>query len=589
MCGISGELRFDGTLCDPATLHAMNGSQQARGPDDAGIFCSGARGFGHRRLMIMDLSPHSQQPMVDAALGLGVVFNGAIYNYRELREELCQLGYRFFSEGDTEVVLKAYHAWGPDCLQRFKGMFAIAIWERDSGRTFLARDRLGIKPLYLNRTDSYLRFASTLPALLAAGGVDRGIDPVALNYYLNFHAVVPAPHTILQGVRKLPPAHYLLVEPDGKSRQTCYWSLRFEASELDHQRSFEEWREPLLEELRAAVKRRLVAAVEVGVLLSGGLDSSLLVGLMAEAGVTPRTYSVGFEAVGGETGDEFHYSDIVAHHFGTRHHQIHVPSTELQQHLPDAIAAMAEPMVSHDCIGFYLLSREVSKGCKAVQSGQGADEVFGGYHWYPPLADSSDAFADYRQHFFDRDYAEYQRTVADSHRADDAAARFVRHHFDAAGADAAVDKALRLDTTVMLVDDPVKRVDNMTMAWGLEARVPFLDHELVEFAARIPARYKIAEGGKWILKEAARAVIPAAVIDRPKGYFPVPALKYLQGSLLDYVRDALTNTAAQQRGLFRHDYVNELLAAPAAHITPLHGSKLWQLGLLELWLQRHGI
>ncbi len=589
MCGISGELRFDGNFCDPATLQAMNDVQAARGPDDTGIFCNGARGFGHRRLMIMDLSPQSQQPMVDPNLGLGVVFNGAIYNYLELRDELRQLGYAFYSEGDTEVVLKAYHAWGPECLQRFKGMFALALWERDSGRTFLARDRLGIKPLYLNRTGDYLRFASTLPALLAAGDVDTAIDPVALNFYLNFHAVVPAPHTILRGVRKLPPAHYLIVEPDGRSREVCYWTLRFEASEAEHARTFDDWREPLLAELRAAVKRRLVAAVDVGVLLSGGLDSSLLVGLMAEAGVTPRTYSVGFETIGDEQGDEFHYSDIVAHHFDTRHHQIHVPSSELQEHLPDAIAAMAEPMVSHDCIGFYLLSREVSKGCKAVQSGQGADEVFGGYHWYPPLSDSHDAFADYHRHFFDRDYAEYQRTVGNAWRADDNASRFVRDHFDTPGADAAVDKALRLDTTVMLVDDPVKRVDNMTMAWGLEARVPFLDHELVEFAARIPARFKIAEGGKWVLKEAARALIPAAVIDRPKGYFPVPALKYLQGSLLDYVRDALTNRQAQQRGLFRRDCVDELLRAPEAHITPLRGSKLWQLGLLELWLQRHGI
>lgn len=589
MCGISGELRFDGNPCDPTTLHAMNQSQTARGPDDAGVFCSGPRGFAHRRLMIMDLSPHSQQPMVDSSLGLGVVFNGAIYNYPELRDELYQLGYRFFSEGDTEVVLKAYHAWGPECLQRFKGMFAIAIWERDSGRTFLARDRLGIKPLYLSRTESRLRFASTLPALLAAGDIDRSIDPVALNFYLNFHAVVPAPHTILQGVRKLAPAHYLMVEADGQSRETCYWNLRFEASEVDHRRTFEEWREPLLEELRAAVKRRLVAAVEVGVLLSGGLDSSLLVGLMAEAGVTPRTYSVGFEAVGGEVGDEFHYSDLVAHHFGTRHHQIHVPSSELLAHLPDAIGAMSEPMVSHDCIGFYLLSREVAKGCKAVQSGQGADEVFGGYHWYPPLIGSGDAFGDYRRHFFDRDFAEYQRTVCDAYASDDHAARFVRDHFATPGADAAVDKALRLDTTVMLVDDPVKRVDNMTMAWGLEARVPFLDHELVEFAARIPARFKVAEGGKWILKEAARSVIPAEVIDRPKGYFPVPALKYLQGPLLDYVRDALTGSKAQQRGMFQNSYVEELLRAPETHITPLRGSKLWQLGLLELWLQQHGI
>jgi asparagine synthase (glutamine-hydrolysing) len=315
---------------------------------------------------------------------------------------------------------------------------------------------------------------------------------------------------------------------------------------------------------------------------------------MAENGTDRlHTFSVGFESVNGELGNEFQYSDLVASEFGTRHHKIEVSSSELLSELPSAIQAMSEPMVSHDCIGFFLLSREVSKACKAVQSGQGADEVFGGYHWYPPMVGSAQPFDDYRAAFFDRDYEEYCRTVTDRFAAGDAAGDFVRRHFGKAGAEDPVDKALRLDTTVMLVDDPVKRVDNMTMAWGLEARVPFLDHKLVEYAARIPQQYKLGEPGrdegKKVLKEAARSVIPSAVIDRPKGYFPVPALKYLQGSVLDYVRDALHSEPARQRQLYNPDYVEMLLAAPADHITPLRGSKLWQLGLLELWLQAQGV
>jgi asparagine synthase (glutamine-hydrolysing) len=290
----------------------------------------------------------------------------------------------------------------------------------------------------------------------------------------------------------------------------------------------------LLGELRRAVRRRLLAAVDVGVLLSGGVDSSLLVGLMAEAGVGDlRTYSVGFETVGDTEGDEFRYSDIVAEAFGTRHHQIRVPSRELLGQLPNTIAAMSEPMVSHDCIGFYLLSREVSRTCRAVQSGQGAEEVFGGYHWYAPLVGSPSGFETYRKAFFDRDFLEYQEAVGKGIASEDFASRFVREHFDTPGAADPVDKALRLDTTVMLVDDPVKRVDNMTMAWGLEARVPFLDHHLVEFAARMPARHKVAHQGKHVLKEAAREIIPSPVIDRPKGYFPVPALKYLRGAMIE--------------------------------------------------------
>jgi asparagine synthase (glutamine-hydrolysing) len=248
---------------------------------------------------------------------------------------------------------------------------------------------------------------------------------------------------------------------------------------------------------------------------------------------------------------------------------------------------MSEPMVSHDCIGFYLLSEAVSRHSRVVQSGQGADEVFGGYHWYPKLAGSADPVADYLAAFRDRDFDEYQQVVNPWYHGLDCSAAFVAASFDAPGADDPVDKALRLDTTVMLVDDPVKRVDNMTMAFGLEARVPFLDHELVELAARIPARHKLAHGGKGVLKEAARKVIPAAVIDRPKGYFPVPALKYLQGQVLERVRDALSSQAARERGLFRKDYVDTLLADPSAHMTPLRGSKLWQLGLLEWWLQSH--
>ncbi|MCP5236874.1 MAG: N-acetylglutaminylglutamine amidotransferase [Zoogloeaceae bacterium] len=588
MCGIAGELRFDGMPCEVASLVGMTEAQSRRGPDAHGLHLQPGRGFGHRRLKIMDLSDASQQPMFDPLLGVGIVFNGAVYNHPELRRELEGKGYRFYSHGDTEVLLKAYHAWGPDFVERLNGMFAFAIWERDSGRVVLGRDRLGIKPLYYAEVRGGLRFASSLPALLAGGGIDTDIDPIALNHYLSFHAVVPAPYTLLRGVRKLAPGHLMTIEADGTRSERCFWRLEYAHSEAEQGRSFDEWRDILLDGLRAAVKRRLVADVPVGALLSGGVDSSLIVGLMVEAGVTGlRTYNVGFEDVGGEKGNEFEYADIIAQRFETIHERIFVPESQLLERLPEAVQAMSEPMVSHDCIGFYLLSEAVSRHSKVVQSGQGADEVFGGYHWYPKLAGSKEPVADYLAAFRDRDHAEYREVVTDGYLAGDASAEFVAHRFAEAGADDPVDKALRLDTTVMLVDDPVKRVDNMTMAFGLEARVPFLDHELVELAARIPARHKLAGGGKGILKEAARQVIPSAVIDRPKGYFPVPALKYLQGRVLEQVRDSLSSRSARERNLFRQPYVDRLLADPGAHITPLRGSKLWQLGLLEWWLQTH--
>jgi len=592
VCGIAGEVRFDGQAASAARVAAMTEVLAPRGPDASGLFCQSRVALGHRRLKIIDLSDRAQQPMVDPDLGLAVAFNGCVYNYPELRKELADRGYRFFSSGDTEVILKAFHAWGPKCAERLLGMFAFAVWERDSGKVTLVRDRLGVKPLYYTEPAGAFRFASTLPALLAAGDVDRDLDPEALNHYLSFHAVVPPPRTILKGVRKVPPATVLTLHPDGRREAECYWTLTYGPHEGDAALGPEDWTERVLEALRTAVRRRLVADVPVGVLLSGGVDSSLIVGLLAEAGQTGlNTFSVGFETVAGERGDEFQYSDLIADHFATRHHKIRVDSAHrLLPALPDCVAAMAEPMVSHDAIGFFLLSEEVSRHIKVVQSGQGADEVFGGYHWYPPLLASTDPVRDYAAVFRDTDDAEYRRTVHPRLQAEgDPAGDFIAGHFARPGAERGIDKALRLDTQVMLVDDPVKRVDNMTMAWGLEARVPFLDHELVELAARVPAELKVGHGGKHVLKEAARKVVPAAVIDRPKGYFPVPALKYLEGEVLGTVRGALTSRRARERELFEPAYVDMLLEAPAKHITPLKGSRLWQLALLEMWLQAHGL
>lgn len=586
MCGICGEIRFDDAPADEHAVAAMAARMQRRGPDADGLVRRGRFAFGHRRLKIIDLSEASQQPMVDSELGLTIVFNGAIYNYPELREELEAKGYRFFSQGDTEVILKAYHAWGKDCVTRLNGMFAFAIYERDGGRVVLARDRLGIKPLYYSQGPGRLRFASSLPALLAAGDVDSAIDPVALNYYMTFHSVVPPPRTMLRGVSKLPPAVVAVVEPDGSMHQETYWSLSFGSREDQKRHSQEDWIDETLDVMRRAVRRRRIADVPVGVLLSGGLDSSLIVGLLCEqGGADLETFSIGFESVGDEAGDEFKYSDIVAERFGTKHHQLFIDSRRTLPALRECIGEMSEPMVSHDNVGFYLLSQEVARHCKVVQSGQGADEVFGGYHWYPPMLQAKDAVATYARHFFDRDFADFQAAVSPDLASEDFARRFVQEHFHSPGATRPIDQALRIDSLVMLVDDPVKRVDNHTMAASLEARVPFLDHEVVEFAATVPPELKIADGGKFILKEAARRVIPAEVIDRPKGYFPVPALKYLRGDFLDLARDALTSTAARERGLFQSAYVDRLLADPEAHITPLRGSKLWQLALLELWLQ----
>lgn len=591
MCGICGELRFDGESPDMAAISRMSDQLARRGPDHAGTYQDGPLAFGHRRLSIIDLSAHAHQPMVDAALQLTLIFNGTIYNYRELRTELQALGYPFFSEGDSEVILKSYHAWGDQCVTRFKGMFAFAIWDQRSSQLFLARDRFGIKPLYLNQTSHRLRFASSLPALLAGGGVDTSLDAVALHHHFTLHTVVPAPRTVLKGVRKLPPASTLRLDPDGTVTEQVYWTL--DATRPKQALTEAEWLEATREQLALSVKRRLLAAdVPVGVLLSGGLDSSLLVGVLADQVPDLRTFSIGFEdlGAGAEKADEFEFSDQIAAHFNTRHHKYSIANSEVMARLPEAIEQMTEPMVSHDVIAFYLLAERVSKDVKVVMSGQGADEVFGGYFWYPNMdAATGTPLQRFSQHYFDRDHAEYQQMIAAAFQVGDVTSELIAGELSKPQADEFLDQVWRLDATTLVVDDPVKRVDNMPMAWGLEVRTPFLDHELVALAARMPPELKLREGGKFPLKAIARGLIPDTVIDRPKGYFPVPALKYVRGPFLEMMRGILMSEACIRRGLYQRGYVNKLLAAPEApeHFTRINGSKLWHLALLEWWLQVH--
>ncbi|MEA2220024.1 MAG: hypothetical protein QOJ35_2650 [Solirubrobacteraceae bacterium] len=592
MCGFAGELAVR-RRPDREAVARMAETMDDRGPDGAGEWARGLVALAHRRLKVIDLSSAGDQPMVDAELGITLVFNGCIYNHRELRRELEAHGHRFSSASDTEVVIKAFAQWGGRCVERFAGMFAFVLYEHDAQRLVLARDRLGIKPLYLADVAGALRFASTLPALLAGGGVDTELDPVALHQYLSWHAVVPAPRTILAGVRKLSPATVMVIESDGRcSREDVYWRPDFSRRPEHADWDADDWALAVRAALRTAVARRMVADVPVGVLLSGGLDSSLIVALLSEGGQGGlATFSVGFDAVGDREGQEFRYSDAIAREFETDHRRIHVATDRMLPALDGAIAAMSEPMVSHDAVAFYLLAQEVARSHKVVQSGQGADEVFAGYSWYRPVADADGLGADaYRAAFFDRPHAEMADTLQPRYLLrEDPSRDFLDEHFEQRGADEPVDRALRLDTEVMLVDDPVKRVDNMTMAWGLEARTPFLDHELVELAAACPPDLKLADGGKGVLKAAGRGIVPDLVIDRPKSYFPVPALSRLEGATLELVRETFEAPVAKARGLFRADHVERLLAAPNDHLTTLEGSKLWQLALLELWLARHGI
>ncbi|AKJ95427.1 MULTISPECIES: N-acetylglutaminylglutamine amidotransferase [Thioalkalivibrio] len=591
MCGIAGEFVWGERRASGEAVARMLPCLERRGPDADGLWASGRVALGHRRLSILDLSQRAHQPMFDPETGLALVFNGAIYNFRALRSELEGRGHRFFSTGDTEVILRGYAEWGEGIVARLHGMFAFALFDGNAQRLLLARDRMGIKPLYLARVGEGIRFASNTQALLAAGDVDTELDAEALHMLFSLHAVVPAPRTVLRGIRKLEPGHYLSIDARGQERLQRYWTLH--AHRPAEPVSDGEWQERIEHSLRQAVRKRLeVADVPVGVLLSGGLDSSLLVALAMEEGAQDlRTFTVGFEDQPEEKGSEFEYSDPVAERYATDHQATLIPNDQVLARLPEAVGAMAEPMFGQDAVAFYLLSEQVSQHVKVVQSGQGADEVFGGYFWYPQMAEDrhGDWVERFRRHYFDRDHPEMAEMLRHP-PANDVTGDWLREQFaelETDRADSFIDAVLALDVTTLIVDDPVKRVDNMTMAFGLEARVPFLDHELVETAAAMPPHLKLGDGGKDVLRRIARGRLPDAVLDRPKGYFPVPALKYVRGDFLEFMRDILTSRASRERGLYQPAYIDKLLDAPDQYFTRIQGSKLWHAALLEYWLQTH--
>jgi asparagine synthase (glutamine-hydrolysing) len=585
MCGICGQLRFDNKSVDSEDLNIMMSKIARRGPDSSGEWMQAGVGFGHQRLSIIDLSNHAHQPMVDQLLDLVLVFNGTIYNYKALRVELSKKGYEFFSRSDTEVILKAYHFWGEKCVEHLDGMFAFCIWDKKQQYLFVARDRMGIKPLYFNLTDQSFSFASNTQSLIAIGA-NTDINSVALQQQLSLHAVVPAPNTILEGIKKIKPATTLVIRPNGEIREKTYWQPKAQRPEIEL--SDEDYIERTHKLLTQAVLKRMDAAdVPIGVLLSGGLDSSLLVALLKEAGHEDiRTFSIGFEDIDDEAGSEFEYSDQIVDRFDTRHEKYVVSNSQVLPRLGEAITNMSEPMVGQDSVAFYLLAEQVSKHIKVVLSGQGADEAFAGYFWYPRMQDETGSEVErFSKHYVDRPYEEYLQTVNEKYHSGNHTQTWLNKEFAKANADEFMDKVFRTDITRLVVDDPVKRVDNMTMAWGLEARVPFMDYRLVEHALSIPPSLKMSEEGKHPLKQISRGLLPDSVIDRKKGYFPMPALKYVRGEFLEFMADILTSSACVNRGVFDQNFVQKVIDQPEKYMTALNGSRLWHLALLEYWLQ----
>ncbi len=585
MCGIVGEFCFSNIDIDLKIFNRMLSCVKERGPDHSDVFLDKKIRLGHSRLSVIDLTENSNQPFCDENSGMVIVYNGTIYNYKRLRNELRSKGHIFKSEGDTEVVLKSFIQWGHDCPNYFEGDFSFAIWDKKKEELYIARDRFGVKPLYYTFNNNFFRFSSNTKALLVNNDIDKTIDIESLHYHFSLHSVVPSPNTILKDIKKLEPGTYLVIGKNNRLKKKEYWSL-LSNRDKNILSSEEESEEMVRHFLEDAISKRLNASDEdVGILLSGGLDSSLIVALSHIRDKKIKTFSIGFDDQPEEIGSEFEFSDLVAQKYKTEHKRFLIPNSSVLNRIPEAFEKMPEPMVAQDAIGFYLLSELVSDEVKVVLCGQGADEVFAGYFWYKKMSEEKNVYDCFSKYYIDRSHDEINQML-DLEISHDFTSRYIEKEFSKMDEkENLLRKILNFDVTKLIIDDPVKRVDSMTMPWGLEARVPFLDHILVEHAEAIDPNLHILEDGKNILKRIGRKLLPNEIVSRTKGYFPMPALKYIRGDYYDFVYDILNSTNCCNRGLYNRKYVNRLLEKPNEYKTAINGNKLWHMAATELWLQ----
>ena len=616
MCGIAGIVEVGGRGVDRALLTAMTTAQAHRGPDGDGFVCRGGVGFGHRRLAIIDLVT-GDQPMPNDDESIWIVFNGEIYNYRELRAELEARGARFRTQSDTEVILRAYEAYGTDCVSHLRGMFAFAVLDERARQIFLARDRVGIKPLVYHWDGRRLLFASELKGILQAADVPRDLDLEALGEYLGYH-YVGAPRTIFRAIRKLPPASTLTISLDGGApRVARYWTLRFSPQPRVTE---DEWIEGLKVHLAQAVRSHMISDVPIGAFLSGGLDSSTVVALMAQASSTRvRTFSIGFA----ETDfDELAYARQVAARYGTDHYELVVKPSALDV-LPKLAWHFDEPFADSSAIPTYYVSKITREHVTVALSGDGGDENFAGYRRYAraqqlherldhgmlrfaqpllrlaagalPVGAPGQAYAGFlgagelgRYHrLMTYERSETLRPLLSSDLRGSVAtpgpAGFARLAAEL-GAPDYVSALQLIDIHTYLPEDILTKVDRASMAVSLESRVPLLDHVLMEYAATIPSAMKLRDGqGKHILMRAMASSLPGDILTRRKMGFGVPLGDWFRGELRELVRDVLLSRVARERGMFRPAAITRLLDAHDAGRRD-YSARLWALVCLELWM-----
>jgi asparagine synthase (glutamine-hydrolysing) len=616
MCGFAAYFDPDGPAPDAGWLAAAADALSHRGPDDDGFLAENGVGLAFRRLSIVDLAT-GHQPISNEDGSVWIVYNGEIYNHEDLRRRLEASGHRYHTHSDTETIVHAYEQWGERCVEHLRGMFAFAIWDRGRRRLFVARDRLGIKPLYVARAGRAFVCASEVKALFAFPGVPRAVHLPALVEHLTLRYTA-APTTLFAGIEKLRPGHVLSVDASGVSPQRRYWHADYEPKvELSDRDALAELEQRLTE----SVRLRLMSEVPLGALLSGGVDSSVVVALMSRLMTRPvQTFSVGFDAPGPYS--ELPFARRVARHLGTEHREIVVGPADLEGLLPQLAWHQDEPVSEPAAIPTYLVSRLARETVTVVLTGEGGDELFGGYPKYaaeplarrlaslpalvrdPLLGAGADRLpfgfrklqvvarsarfrdeAERLSAWFAGLAGEERRRLlaAPLNPHDRAPAAAFRAALDDSAARSPLDRMLDVDLRLWLADDLLMKMDKMSMAASVEARVPLLDHPLVEWAARLPSRHKLrGTEGKALLKRLARGLLPREVVDRPKVGFTVPLSPWFRGPLRALLADTLLGPTALGRGYYRPEtlrrYVDDHLQGRRDR-----ARELWTLLTLELW------
>jgi asparagine synthase (glutamine-hydrolysing) len=630
MCGICGKLFFDRErVVDDLILREMMNVMRHRGPDDEGIYISGPVGLGHRRLSIIDLNT-GKQPICNETGTVWIVFNGEIYNYLELRKHLSQKGHAFKTETDTEVIVHLYEEYGQRCVAKLRGMFAFAIWDGSAETLFLARDRVGIKPLYYVVKDDGIVFGSEMKAILSDPSVPRNINLPIIDRFLSYY-YVPGDETLLHGISKLAPGHYLTAGNREVDIQ-AYWNLKSAFSSPTLNRS--EAKEEVLSRLREAVRIHMVSDVPVGFLLSGGVDSTALLSLaIQETDKDISTFTLGFAGRG--FADERKYARIAARAFGTRHYDLTITSADFGDFLPKYVWHMEEPVCEPPAVALYYVSKLASEHVKVLISGEGGDEAFAGYQTYrnlvwlerlkksigrfngtlsgllngigrltglgrfakyvpflsTPLEEyyysrTSSPFTPFNTQYRELYTPEFLRVVDKGFSAEPTRA-FLKDMKSAGN----LAKMLYTDTKTWLPDDLLVKADKITMANSVELRVPFLDHKILEFAAGLPSSMKLrGVTTKYILKRAFAKIVPQEILDRKKTGFPVPYGAWMKGELRSFVEDVVLSPTAQSRGYFNKEGIEKMLSAHMSKGS--YPKEVFSLAVLELWhrafVDRHG-